>query len=66
MAIELLESPETVNIAFSDVVKGASTTPAPLEKLTEYHERLGTSLKSSKVGSAFFNGKPYIFDGVSA
>ncbi|KAF5330129.1 hypothetical protein D9611_010543 [Ephemerocybe angulata] len=60
---ELSENPDTVKASFSAVIKGNGPTPIPLEKLEEYHKRLGTTLAHSETGSAFFNGKPYVFDG---
>ena len=62
---ELEEKPDTLRVPFPSVLEGKSPHAASVEKLKAYHERLGTSLKDSKLGHAFFNGKPYLFDNVS-
>jgi hypothetical protein len=65
LGIELSENPGAEKVPFASILKGDEFTQSRLEKLTSYHDRLGSGLAQSKTGTAFFNGKPYVFDGVS-
>lgn len=65
LGIELSENPDAEKVPFATILKGDDSTQSRLEKLASYHDRLGSGLAQSGTGSAFFNGKPYVFDGVS-
>ncbi|KAF4618673.1 hypothetical protein D9613_009850 [Agrocybe pediades] len=59
--VEREENPEA-DIPTLDAIYAGDRDEAPLQKISAYSERLGTTLAASDMGHAFFNGKHFDVD----
>jgi len=63
---ERQEKPEALIPTLASIISEEAESLVSLEKITAYTERLGSTLATSSTGHAFFNGKHFDVDDVSA